>query len=274
MKAFYITTVGASIITNFQKTGELEERPVSNTHFWRSKLDDGGFLETIYEFLKTDPRENSAELNSLLRIIEMKKSDTNEIYLIGTTTPINEICVRTIERYLREMGHTLCSPKEVSAYFSEKESFSTEYATDKFCKDISLLIDRLIYLAVEKKEAGYEVIFNPTAGLKAHVITCAIAAFLTNSPVFYTHEEFDKVVELPLGFYLPKGRELKILHELKDKVPKSGSEYKKMEEAYSDEIERLELYGLLEREKDEAGRYFRMRITNRGLFFLNLRKEA
>lgn len=274
MKTFHIVNVGVSLLTNFIKEGKVENRVVSDNEFWRQKLDDRKFLQELYEFLKANPRKNSAELNSLLRIVDKEKNSENGVYLVGTKTPINEICVRTLERFLKEIQFTIYSPKEISAYFWEAEKFSEEYAKEEFLKDISSLIDRLIYVASKKKKDGYNVVFNPTGGLKAHVIACAIAGFLTNCPVYYIHEEFNDVVKLPPSFYLPKGKEFELLELLKDKKPKSGYDYQKLENNYSDEIERLELYGLFEREKDDAGKYFRVRITNRGHLFLELRKEV
>jgi hypothetical protein len=36
----------------------------------------------------------------------------------------------------------------------------------------------------------------------------------------------------------------------------------------------LEAYGLVEVERDEQGRDYRIRITNRGIYFLNLMERA
>lgn len=271
MNKFYIINVGVSMITNYMNSGKIEKKPVSDNEFWKEKLEDRKFLEEIYEFLKEDPKRNSAEMNSFLRIAEGKPEE-NEIYLIGTKTPVNEICVRTLERFLKEMGYLIYTPKEVSGYFWEAEAYSKEYAEEEFVKDISLLIDRLIYVAKKKKDAGYRVIFIPTGGLKAHVIACAIAGFLTGSPVYYIHEEFNDIVKLPDLFYLPKGREIDLLRELSDKKPRSGGDFKKLQEKYENEIERLEMYGLVELEYGDDMKPYRIRITNKGLLFLeNLR---
>ena len=273
MKVFHIMNVGVSIITNYQKAGKIENRPVSDNQFWNARLDDRSFLNKISEFVLADPWRNSAELNSFLRIINKEGFKDNEIYLVGTKTPINEICVRTVERYFKEQNYLLYTPKEVSGYFWESEKFSENFAKEEFVKDISLLIDKLIYLAQKKKKDGYKVIFNPTAGLKAHVIASAIAGFLTNSPVYYIHEEFQDIVKLPDLFYLPKGKEIYLLEKLSDKVPRSGREFEKLDKEFSDEIERLEAYNMVELESDEGLKPYRIRITNKGLLFLeNLRK--
>lgn len=152
-------------MTNFMKSGKIENRPVSDNEFWQQRLDDREFLQELYEFVKADPRKNSAELNSLLRIVEKeKKNAIHEVYLVGTKTPISEICIRTLERFLKEIQFTIYSPKEVSGYFWESEKYSEKYAREEFLKDTSLLIDRLIYLAEKKKQEGYKVVFNPTGG--------------------------------------------------------------------------------------------------------------
>jgi len=267
MNTFYFISVGVSIITNYMKTGKIEQRPVSDNKFWKEKLNDRNFLNEVYEFLASDPKKNSAELNSFLRIASSEPKE-NEIYLIGTKTPVNEICVRTLERFLKERGYVIYTPKEVSGYFWEADTYSPEYAKEEFVRDISLLIDRLIYVAKKKKESGYNVIFNPTGGLKAHVIACAIAGFLTGSPVYYIHEEFNEIIKLPDLFYLPKGREIELLEKLSDKEPRSGSDFKKIEAEYENEIERLEMYGLIELKYGDDGKPYRISITNKGLLFL------
>ena len=267
MKNFYIVNVGVSLVSNYMNTGKIEKRPVSDNEFWKEKLGDRSFLEEIYEFLRADPKRNSAEMNSFLRIVEGDPKD-NEIYLIGTKTPVNEICVRALERLLKEKGYLIYTPKEVSGYFWEADTYSQEYAKEEFVKDISLLIDRLIYLARKKKDSGYRVAFVPTGGLKAHVIACAIAGFLTGSPVYYIHEEFNDIVRLPDLFYLPKGKEVQLLKKLSDKQPRRGGDFKKLQTQYENEIERLEMYGLVELEYGDDMKPYRIRITNKGLLFL------
>lgn len=269
MKEFHIITIGASIITNAQKNkvaGLTGSEKVSDEKLWQSKLKDTKFLNEIKNFLSSNPKQNSAELNTFLRLVDGKEPENISIYLISTKTAIGEICRITLENYLKDRGYELYTGKEVSGYFWESSLFDEEYAKDSFKKDIVELLDRLIYLATKKKEEGYKVYFNPTGGLKAHVMTSAIAGFLTNSEVYYMNEEFNEVVFLPPLLYLPKGKELQLLQELSDKVLVSGKKFKDVEKEFSEEIERLSLYGLIEVEEDKFGKVFRMRITDKGLF--------
>ncbi len=111
------------------------------------------FLPRLYNFLKSDPKRNSADSN--------------------------ELCRRVIEKFLKEQGCKIYTPYEVSGYFLEAK-FDERYAIDEFKKGISELLDRLIYLARRKAQEEYKVYFNSTGGLKAHVIVTALARFLTN----------------------------------------------------------------------------------------------
>lgn len=274
-KILHIITVGNSLITNYQKSQQGQEIKNLKTGDpqWKELLDNVTFLESIFNFLKEKPREHSAEINSFEGYCEKKKIDPSQclVYLTGTKTYINEIAVRTLERYLRERV-TLLSPKEVSGYFWEKE-IDKRVAVDEFKKGIANLLDTLLRIAIRKKEEGFEVVFNPTGGMKPHVITCALAGFITGSEIYYIHEEFEKkdIVILPPLLYLPRGKEILLLRKLKSGEPLSGKKYEELKRKYSDELSRLETYGLVGIERDErSGRDFRVKISSRGKFIIGL----
>ncbi len=270
-KEFHIINVGNSLLTNFQKkTGNQVSQ--ADNEYWKDRIDDVNFMNEIYDFLASDPERNSAELNTFLRVAKGKESSEVEVYLSGTNTYSNEICLRTIARYLKDRGFKIYDNPIFPAYFREAK-YDEQYARDEFVKGVAEMLDRFIYLVLRKKEEGYDVYINPTGGLKAHVIACALAGFLTGCKVYYMNEEFKEVVFLPELFYLPRGKEVELLGFLSDKAPRSGYDYEKLKQNYSDEIERLKIYGLVEVEKDEQGKEFRIRITNRGNFFLNLTKR-
>jgi putative CRISPR-associated protein (TIGR02619 family) len=271
-KEFHIINVGNNLLTNYQNKvgGEIRQIKQTDNEYWKNMLDDVKFMEDIYKFLSSDPEGNSAELNTFLKVVRGKEPSNIMVYPSGTNTYSNEICLRTIVRFLKEKGYKVFDNPIFPAYFKEARFYDDRYAIDEFVKGIAEMLDRFIYIALKKKEEGYEVYINPTGGLKAHVITCALAGFLTGCKVYYMHEEFREVVFLPVLFYLPKGKEVELLRKLSDKVPRSGDEYEKIKSEYEDEIKRLEAYGLVEVERDEQGRDYRIRITNRGIYFLNL----
>lgn len=274
-KQFHIITVGNSIITNFQKRSNLEssiKNAKEGDKIWDELIKDKAFLNKVFEFVMFAPKENSAEINTFERFLEKTgvKHSSCLIYLCGTKTASNEIAKSVLERYLKEKGCELLNPKEVSGYFWEM-NFSEEVAGEEFTRGISELLDTFLRIATKKKEEGYKVVFNPTGGMKPHVITCALAGFMTASPVYYIHENFQELVILPPLLYLPRGREIDVLRKLKEDKYLSGIEYEKFRSGREDEIERLDLYGLVEIETDEkTGKDYRIKLTNKGKFIARL----
>lgn len=273
-KQLHIITVGNSIVTNYQRKKNQElGKLASNSPEWKRFLDDRKFLASVSDFVRENPRENSAEINSFQGYIEKKgvKEGACSVYLAGTKTHINEIAVRTLERYFREKGIELFNPGEISGYFWEKE-FKAD-AVSEFQRGISELLDVFLRIASKRKEDGYDVVFNPTGGMKPHVITCALAGFMMGCEIYYIHEEFDKkdLVILPPLLYLPRGKEIELLRELKNRKLLSGSDFEKYRKSNEEEVERLKTYGLIEIETDEkTGRDYRIKLTSKGKFIIGL----
>jgi len=268
MKEFHIISSGVSLITNAQRKGILpKDRKISDEEYWRDIFLDDKEVKKLYSFLKENPMENSAELNTFLRVVKNKNAKDIEVYLFGTNTKSNELCRLVIGQYIKELGYVLYDAKEIAGYFGDR-GFDEKYARDEFQKDISLLLDRLIYLGRKKIKEGYKVYYNPTGGFKAHVIATALAGFMVDSFVYYMNEEFNEVIFLPKMFYLPKGREIEILKKINDKGIISGSECEKLIDEYTDEIDRLNLYGLLDIEIDDTGKIYRLKLTNKGKLIL------
>jgi len=271
---FHLITVGNSLIANYQKA--IDDSKIKKAGMgdgiWSELINDSSFLEKIYAFLSEKPKERSAELNSFLKYCEKHNINpaTCEIYLSGTQTASNEIALRVIEKYFKEkLNCTMYSSPQFPGYFDKP----LETAADEFIKGLTDILDCFIYLASKKKKEGYKVVFNPTGGFKAHVITSALAGFLTGCEVYYMHEEFKDIIKFPPLFYLPRGNELKVLEMLSDKKPKSNKEFKELMNKYADEIARLEHYGLLEVERDEFNEACGIRITNKGSWVCGYLRE-
>lgn len=204
MKSLHIMSTGVSLISNLQRKEaviagvELSSIKISDEKRWRELLDNASFVQELQALFIGNPSENlhesCAELNTFLRAVKGQHPSQIELYLFGTKTAVNELIRRTIERILTERGYLLCAPYEISGYFGERLEQGEEQAEVAFQQGIRELIARLVNLANRKKQEGYVVYFNPTGGLKAHVMATALAAYLTNSPVYYMHEEFGDVV--------------------------------------------------------------------------------
>ncbi len=262
MKEFHIVTVGISIIINARNMGIAGIDMGGDDSFFEDKIDDPAFLEELISWVEEEPKRASAELNSFLRKVEGIDPEDVAVYLVSTRTSRGEICRVVLENVLKSLGYEIFVGEEVSGYFWEAERYDERFAREEFKRDISSLLDRLIYVALRKKEEGYRVFFNPTGGLKAHVIACAIAGFLTGCEIYYMHEEFKDVITLPILFYLPKGRELELLRELSRKVVVSKSAFHDIVKRYKKEIERLKIYGLLEVNQEDH----LVKLTSRGSF--------
>lgn len=275
MKQFHVINVGVSILSNFQGSNfaptEIRSAKFSDNKIWNNFIKNTTLMDTIYDFVEKSPMKTSAELNSFLREIG-NSNDFVEIYFTGTKTPANEICVKTLERFMKQHNFKVYITKEFPGYFVQ--TIENEDKSKSFVKGISDMLDHLINLAEKKKREGYKVYFNPTGGFKAHVIASAISGFLTFSEVYYLNEEFDDVITFPMLFYLPKGDEIRLLSLLQDQKPRSGKEYEDLMAEFNYEIERLEEFGLIEREQDdESGKFFRVQITHRGMLYLKFREE-
>ncbi|MCR4416748.1 MAG: putative CRISPR-associated protein [Ignavibacteria bacterium] len=274
-KEFHVINVGASIITNYQKSlkenDEIKNKSLSDNEFWREILSNNkDLLNRIYEFISEKPFDRSAELNSFLKKIE--NSDGHiEVYFVGTKTAVSEICVKILKQYLensKRYKFTVYAHKEVPGYF-----MNVVYGEDKvkeFIEGIADMLDHLIEIAEKKKKEGYKVYFNPTGGFKAHVISMALAGFFTGCEVYYIHEEFRDLITFPPLFYLPKRKEQEILEILNNKPEKYivGKDFKDLSANYKDEFDRLSIFGLGEYEFDEENKPYRFRITSKGKIIL------
>lgn len=267
MREFHIMSSGVSLLINAQRAGIIpQDKKIADEDYWKELLENPAQISKLKEFIKEDPSKNSAELNTFRRVVREKDPKNIEVYLFGTNTSSNELCRRAIESYLRELGFVIYTPIEVSGYFFEASKYDEKYAVDEFKRGISELLDRLIYLARKKKEAGYKVYFNPTGGLKAHVIATALAAFLVDADVYYMNEEFNEVVFMPLLFYIPKGKEIDILKKLYEISFLSDKDAEALYSVAPDEVERLNTYGLITIE-EEFNKVYRIKITSKGKLF-------
>ena len=269
MKEFHIITVGNSLLSNFIRSKEeYKDVKMGDEKFWGRKYEDSSFFREVLEFLKKDPRKHSAEMNSLLAYIEKRKIKPQDItiYLSGTKTASNEIIQNALIAYLKETGIETLSPKEVSGLpLLPHEKF----VAAEFQKDLSNLLDTFLSLARKKKSEGYKVAFNPTGGYKPHVITCAFAGFLTQSEVYYIHEELRELIILPPMFYFPREGEITLLKKLSGKGPVRGKKFEEIMEDYEKNIDRLVEYGLVELESRPGEGPFGIKITSRGKWALD-----
>ncbi|GBC85717.1 hypothetical protein HRbin11_02167 [bacterium HR11] len=212
----HIVSVGNSLIGHYAGRLEAPARPgMRDEGFWARLLENPAELDKVYAFLEADPAARSAEVRSLefyLRAHGRRPSDV-ALYLIGTRTASNEIVRTTLTRYFKTLGHEIYMPSGVPGYFGSPEVPAGERPVDAFRRGMVELLHHLIDVAHQAQRTYRAVVFNATGGFKAHVIVVALAAFITGSPVYYVHEEFDDLIEFPALFYLPTAQELAFLKD-------------------------------------------------------------
>ncbi|MCX7955057.1 MAG: putative CRISPR-associated protein [Bacteroidales bacterium] len=261
-KQFHVISTGISLITNAQRKGIFQDIKVLEEQAWQEILDNPSEIEKLYNFLKENPCQNSAEINTLYNFIGDYNHELIEVYLFGTNTSVNELNRIVLKKFLATEGFILYEEPVFEAFMISNDE-------ERFIKDIHALVSHLINIAKKKIDAGYQVYFNPTGGLKAHVIATSVVAFILNCPTYYMNEEFRKVVLLPNLIYLPNEKEIDLLTKLSDKKPIRGKLYETLKKDYCDEINNLINCGLLLDEKDENGISFGLQITESGIFILS-----
>ena len=146
MNRIHIVSVGASIITNFNKENIKRENPV----IFIPRLDEDNKFENIWtdkskfnrilDYATSNPYIASAELNALKDFIEDK--DVDEVHLIVTDTLVGKITSEIIKKVLTDKN-IICSSKIIPGYYKES-ALNEEEAEEKFIKGLSDLRDSLI----------------------------------------------------------------------------------------------------------------------------------
>ena len=280
-KDLHIVTVGASLIGHAKGAkiaGLSGNEEVSDEAFWRTFRGDHQKMAALGGLLNSDPKRFSAELNSFLRAVAKQNKQPSEVavYLVGTDTAVGRICLEHVSSYLRGKGYEVMQGTTPASGFAPGQDHEEQAA--KLQEGLVKLLDRLIEVA-EKNAAIYErIFFNPTGGMKAHVMTGALAGFMTGCPVYYMHEEFKDVVFIPPLFYMPSEDEQSLLRTLENKQPWRGTEYQRLGAKYKNRdsrLDNLERFGLISRERDpDTDVPFGGQITAKGLKVLKFLQLA
>lgn len=200
-KLVIISTVGASLITNYAKyvkadpwrfldsidmmsQEEIEELKVEILNYLRSLGDN---------FLKA-----SAELNSIIGILQMadlSRFDEIELMFIISDTKqgclIAEVLTEFFMKQLNEFNG-----KKLKVYYDVVSGLSyvdAEHAT----RGLPTLAAKIAMWIKNKRAMGHEVIVNVTGGFKAESIYAALISLIAETPTYYMHEKFKKAIRLP-----------------------------------------------------------------------------
>lgn len=159
-----IATVGTSLLTNAQRAGK------------------GDDLQTYLRF--TEPEKASAETNSLSRLLR----EGDRIVFVHSQTEEGKRAAQALATFYSNNGYPA----------SLREIADLQYSESRFkMRGLRSLVASLVALIREERSAGREVLINATGGFKAEIAYATLVGLLFDVPVYYIHEAFREIIELP-----------------------------------------------------------------------------
>lgn len=159
-----IATVGTSLLTNAERAGK------------------GNDLQTYLRF--TEPEKASAETNSLSRLLQ----EGDRIVFLHSQTEEGKRAADALATFYRNNGH----PAEL------REVADLQYRESRFkMRGLRALVATLIETIRNERKQDREVLINATGGFKAEIAYATLVGLLFDVPVYYIHEVFREIIELP-----------------------------------------------------------------------------
>lgn len=159
-----IATVGTSLLSNAERAG---------------KADD---LQTYLRF--TEPERASAETNSLSRLLQQG----DRLVFLHSQTEEGRRAAEALAIFYKNNGY-LTDLREVT---------DLQYRESRFkMRGLRSLVSTLVEIIRREREAGREVLVNATGGFKAEIAYATLVGLLFDVPVYYIHEAFKEIIELP-----------------------------------------------------------------------------
>lgn len=164
-----IVTVGTSLLSNAGrdlKAAKLSERELA-----------------IY-LRNTDPQRAAAETNSLSRLAK----EGDRLIFLHSQTDEGRKCADALGKHYEALGY--------STLLRQVPDLS--YAESRFkMRGLRSLVATLIDLIRSEQRQGFQPIINATGGFKAEIAYAALVGLLFDVPVYYIHEAFRDVIEMP-----------------------------------------------------------------------------
>jgi putative CRISPR-associated protein (TIGR02619 family) len=164
-----LTTVGTSLLGNAGRAlgaSELSESDLANY------------------LTREDPVRASAETNSLSRLLQ----DGDRVALLHSHTNEGQRSAEALRRHYGKQGY----PAELL------EVSDLSYAESRFkLRGLRALVAVLAQRIERERRQGREVLINATGGFKAEIAYATLVGLLFDVPVYYIHEQFNELIEMP-----------------------------------------------------------------------------
>lgn len=167
-----LTTVGTSLMNNLRSHRKLDREYIPS-------------LEELIQYLSEAPIEKaSAETNSLLRLLQ----EGDKIVFLRSETDEGRLCTEALAHYYRHQGYA-CTVEEVPNLRYDERQFKT--------RGLRALAATMAKVVRQHKQQGQQVIINATGGFKAEIAYAVLIGQLFDVPVYYIHEMFRDIIEIP-----------------------------------------------------------------------------
>jgi len=164
-----LVTVGTSLLSNAKRVLNVENPDP----------------QQLANYLAREaPVRASAETNSLQRLLQ----EDDRLVFLCSQTPEGKQCATALESHYKRAGHTT----------QVVEVPDLTYADSSFkMRGLRSLVATLIQQIQDEKKQNRNVIINATGGFKAEITYATVVGLLFDVPVYYIHEAFRDIIELP-----------------------------------------------------------------------------
>ena len=224
----HIVTVGTSLLNNAKRT--MGKEP--------SEQDLLSFVQK-----EEDPRKASAELNTLLPLLEERREDQHWVYLLHSDTKEGRLCASVLKQFLTGLELRLFSKCVEIKCLGDPKTFK---------RGLANLLEEIVKLIRNHYASNDRVFVHATGGFKPETAVAFLAANLPGSgaPVFYVHESFREVIRLPALPIWPRRKE-KFLRFMEHMCRTRKASLLQLERIFRREIvEEAKRLGWVEQEED------------------------
>lgn len=201
MKVLHVFSIGTSLLRNYaRRGGEL----ASLVGRWASLPPDDEeqeaielksrrgvkVFEELLKFVDEDPRVASAELNAFYGLRPAPKPGDDGVVLFSTDTGVGWLCAKVLWAHLRGRRFEARRPIKLRGF---------GLGPDRFEEGLLSVVNEVVPVIRRARLRGLRVYVNATGGFKPEAAFLILASTIAGADkVYYVHEAFQDVVELPL----------------------------------------------------------------------------
>jgi putative CRISPR-associated protein (TIGR02619 family) len=148
-----------------------------------SARDAANFLRLV-----NNDTEASAETNSLQKILHRLQNEESKLVFLHSQTDEGQLCAEALRDYYSGLGFEV-ECREIQ-YLNYRESHF------KF-RGLRSLVNELVDLISSERKKGNTVCINATGGFKAEIAYATLVGILFDVRVYYIHEAFRDIIEMP-----------------------------------------------------------------------------